>query len=257
MKTLSSWLLVLALFLPVIAHAQNTEEEAGDVSEVDKDRVGPLRDRVRPVSGNLFLKKGRFELSPGVSVSFRDAFFTKYVFGLQLTYHPLESLGISLHGGYALDLVSGAAQICVTTVTNQQSTRGCKSPTYDQVNGRAPGQITLLGGLDLQWSPIYGKIALVAERFAHFDLYGLAGPTYVQYLGPAGAVGSVSMNTVGGNVGVGARFVFNRFITLRTELRDLIYSETVQTGSSLRNQFFFELGVSFFLPTSFGEGDAS
>lgn len=256
MKTLSSLLLAAALFLPVVAHAQSTEDEAGDVSEVDKDRVGPLRDRVRPVSGNLFLKKGRFELSPGVSISFRDAFFTKYVFGLQLTYHPTEAIGISLHGGYSLPVIASAAQICVTTVTGTQTSRGCRSPDYAEVNGRAPGQITLLGGLDLQWSPLYGKIAIVAERFAHFDMYGLAGPSFVQYLGPAGTTGSQSMNTVGGNVGVGARFVFNRFITLRTELKDLIYSEQIQGGNSLRNQFFFELGVSFFLPTSF-EADAS
>lgn len=252
----SAWILLAALFVPALAHAQNAEDEAGDVSEVDKDRMGPLRERVRPVSGHLFLKKGRFELSPGVAVSFRDAFFRKYVFGLALTYHPVETIGVSLHGGYALNTISGSAQICVTTITGTQSTRGCRDPDYNEVNGRAPGQITLLGGLDLQWAPIYGKVAVVAERFAHFDMYGLAGPVFVQYLGPAGATGSTSMSTVGGNVGLGMRFIMNRFVTVRTELKDLIYSETVQTGSSLRNQFFFELGVSFFLPTSFGE-DAS
>src|SRR6476620_6337637 len=113
MKSLSSWLLLFALCAPVLAHAQTAEDEAGDVSEVDKDRVGPLKDRVRPVSGHLFLKKGRFEVSPGVSLSFRDAFFTRYVFCFFNDTAPTETIGLSLHGGYALNAISGAAQICV------------------------------------------------------------------------------------------------------------------------------------------------
>ena len=75
MKSLLRLLLAVGLVLPALSFAQTTseEEEAGDVSEVDKDRLGPLRERVRPVSGHLFLKKGRFEVSPSASVSLRDA----------------------------------------------------------------------------------------------------------------------------------------------------------------------------------------
>jgi hypothetical protein len=63
------------------AYAADAESEAGDVSEVDKDSAGPLRNRVAPVSGNLFMKKGRFEVSPGVTISVKDAFYTKYIPG--------------------------------------------------------------------------------------------------------------------------------------------------------------------------------
>jgi len=44
------------------ASGASSEQEAGDVSEVDKDRLGPLRERVRPVSGHLFLKQGRGDM---------------------------------------------------------------------------------------------------------------------------------------------------------------------------------------------------
>ena len=65
------YLLALALFAaPAFAAS---EDEAGDVSEVDKDSAGPLRERVRPVSGHLFLMDGRFEVSPGIGISLRDA----------------------------------------------------------------------------------------------------------------------------------------------------------------------------------------
>src|SRR5688500_12472720 len=87
-------LVVMAVLLPSLALGQTrTEDEAGDVSEVDKDALGPLRERIRPVSGYFFLKKGRFELSPSATVSVKDAFFTKYLVGASLTYHPIESIG--------------------------------------------------------------------------------------------------------------------------------------------------------------------
>ena len=254
MKLALRLLLALCLVAPVLGHAQNTseEEEAGDVSEVDKDRLGPLRERVRPVSGHLFLKKGRFEFSPSASLSLRDAFFSKYIFGGTLTYHPLETLGVSLRVGYALNTVAGAAQICTFQGSDGATTRGCGSPTMSQLDGQAPGQLKLLGGVDVQWAPIYGKLSLLAEKFVSFDLYGVAGASMVQYRGPdldplAEATAAKNYLTPGGNVGVGARFFLNRWVTLRTEVRDLIYVEKSRDSDNyLRNQLLFELGVSFF-----------
>lgn len=253
MKRLLRLLLALGLSLPGLAAAQSSEEEeAGDVSEVDKDRQGPLRERVRPVSGHLFLKKGRFEFSPSATVSLRDAFFSKYIFGGTLTYHPLETLGVSLRLGYALNSVAGAAQICSfpAAVEGQPApTRTCSSPTMDQLDGQAPGQLQLLGGADVQWAPIYGKLSLMAEKFVHFDMYGVLGASVVQYRGPdlSTPTGAQGYMTGGGNVGVGARFFFNRWVTLRTEVRDLIYVEKSRGSDNyLRNQLMFELGVSFF-----------
>jgi outer membrane beta-barrel protein len=252
MKWTLRLLLALCLVMPALGHAQssNEEEEAGDVSEVDKDRLGPLRERVRPVSGHLFLKKGRFEFSPSATLSLRDAFFSKYIFGGTLTYHPLETLGVGLRLGYALNTVAGAAQICTfTDAADGSATRGCASPTMNQLDGRAPGQLKLLAGADVQWAPIYGKLSLLAEKFVSFDLYGVAGASAVQYRGPDLASSTAAKNymTAGGNVGVGARFFFNRWVTLRTEVRDLIYVEKGRTENNyLRNQLMFELGVSFF-----------
>ncbi|AKJ05661.1 outer membrane beta-barrel protein [Archangium gephyra] len=226
-----------------------SEQEAGDVSEVDKDRLGPLRERVRPVSGHLFLKQGRFEFSPSATLSIKDAFFSKYILGGTLTYHPTETLGLSLRAGYALNTVASAAQICTFT-GDDGSTRGCRRPTYEELDGEAPGQLTLMGGVDVQWAPIYGKISLLAEQFLHFDLYGVAGATAVQYRGPA----KTAELTAGGNVGVGMRFFLNRWVTVRTEFRDLIYVEkALNPATTLRNQLMFELGVSLFFPSAHPE----
>ncbi|MFL5355271.1 outer membrane beta-barrel domain-containing protein [Archangium sp.] len=235
---------------PAASNSGASEQEAGDVSEVDKDRLGPLRERVRPVSGHLFLKEGRFEFSPSATFSIKDAFFTKYILGGTLTYHATETLGVSLRAGYSIPTVAGAAQICTFSGGDDGSTvRGCRKPTYGDLDGQAPGQITLMGGVDLQWAPIYGKVSLLAENFLHFDLYGIGGATAVQYRGP----GATEL-TVGGNVGVGMRFFVNRWVTVRSEFRDLIYVEkAINPTTTLRNQLLFELGVSFFFPTAHPE----
>ncbi|HZH03327.1 MAG TPA: outer membrane beta-barrel domain-containing protein, partial [Myxococcaceae bacterium] len=93
------------------------------------------------------------------------------------------------------------------------------------------------------------------ESFLHFDLYGLAGPAFVQYAGPtANGVGSENKNAFGANVGVGLRFFANRWLAVRTELRDLVYQEKLQTGeSSLRGQVMINLGLSIFFPLNFSE----
>lgn len=242
--------LLVALLVGAPAFAQSAEEDAGDTSEVDRD-IGPLRDRIQPVSGHLFLKKGRVEISPSVNFSLRDAFFTKYVFGGTLTWFPTETLGFGIRGGYSLPVIAGSAQIC-TIDTNDPTVRGCRPPTADELDGRAPGQITLLGGADVQWAPIYGKFSILAEQFLHFDLYGIGGVSAVQYIGPE----SQNYLTFGGNVGAGMRLFVNKWMSVRTELRDVIYIEQTQgdPSSDLRHQLFFELGFSFFFPNTFGEG---
>jgi len=123
-----------------------------------------------------------------------------------------------------------------------------------ELDGRAPGQINLIAGLEAQWAPLYGKLSLFSESFIHFDLYAVLGPALVQYAGPSSTGdGSSTQTTVGGNGGVGLRLFLNRWLTLRTELRDLVYVEKVQPlpANSVRQQIMFELGLSMFFPTVF------
>jgi outer membrane beta-barrel protein len=242
-------LLIAALLAPVAARAAS-EDEAGDTSEADKDSAGPLRDRVRPVSGQVFLMKGRFEMSPGFSLSLKDAFYTKVAPLIALTYHFNDAFGLSLRGGYNISFVAGAAQIC--TKDSAGMSLGCNSPSMKQLtDASAFGQMSIMAGLELQWSPIYGKLGLVAEKFLEFNMYLGLGPTFVMY-GPA------NTPTAGGNVGIGFRFFINKFLTARLELRDVIYDETFGTGigktESFRNQLMAEVGFSIFLPTAFEGG---
>ncbi len=242
-------LLAFAVVLP--AFAQKTEEEAGDTSEVDKDRAGPLRNRVPPVSGHLFMMGGRFEAGLYAGFSVKDAFYAKYMPGITLTYHFGEQLAVALHGEYSLSTVSGAAQICGNGVS---SPLGCKEPAIETLDSaKAFGRLGLVAGLELQWSPIYGKLGLVGEKFLSFNMYLALGPSVLMY-GPSNAF------TGAGNVGIGFRWVVNTWITVRTEIRDLIYYEDFRNGDtstlsslkqSVRNQIVGTLGLTFFIPTTF------
>jgi outer membrane beta-barrel protein len=254
--------LAMALLSANVAWAQSQEEEAGDVSEVDKDATGPLRERIRPVSGHVFLKSGRFEISPSAAVSIKDAFFTKYMFGATAAFHLSEQFALGLRFNYSIPVVSGSALICVVDATGLNRT--CRSPGKDELAGDAPGLLNMMGGLDFYWAPIYGKISLTSEAFIHFDMYAVLGPQAILYTGPAagapldpatGNTITASKFTVGANVGIGIRIFPSRWFALRTELRDLSYFEQVTAAqtNTWRNQFMFELGFSFFLPTNFNE----
>lgn len=250
MNRLPLWAL-LASLLAAPAFAAS-EDEAGDVSEVDKDSSGPLKDRVRPVSGHLFLMDGRFEVSPGIGLSLRDAFWQKVGFGAAFTYHFTEAVGVSARASYNLSLISGAAQIC------DPEGGGCAAPTFEELttsNGQpanvAYGYMSLLTSVDLQWAPLYGKLALFSEKILNFNMYVLAGPSFLMY-------GPTNVFTVGGNVGVGLRFFLNDWLTIRLEVRDVLYYEQgVRQGDtqldSFRNQLMAEFGFSMFFPTIFHE----
>jgi len=265
-----TWLVLGALLFAAPAWAQKaaaSEEEAGDVSEVDKDSAGPLRERIRPVSGHLFLMNGRLEVSPTLGISFRDAFWTKLLFGVAVTYHLNETMALSLHGGYTLSLIAGSAQICTPPVpamgTEPAQPGACRAPTYEELTrqdgvpqNKSYGLTTLITSVDFLWAPIYGKISLFAEKTLSFNMYALAGPALVLY-------GPTITATVGGNLGIGFRFFINEWLTVRAELRDTMYYESGYLppsapagtpGGSFRNQLMFELGLSMFFPTVFKEG---
>lgn len=251
MNRLPLWLLLASLSAGTALAA--SEDEAGDVSEVDKDASGPLKDRVRPVSGHLFLMDGRFEVSPAIGLSLRDAFWQKVGFGAAFTYHFTEAVGVSARASYNLALISGAAQIC------DPVGGGCAAPTEAELStfdGKPAnvsfGRMSFLSSVDLQWAPLYGKLALFSEKILNFNMYVLAGPSFLIY-GPPDA----STFTVGGELGVGFRFFLNDWLTIRLEVRDVIYHEDngrdPSSAGSIRNQLMTELGFSMFFPTIFHE----
>jgi len=242
--TLQSLAVLLSLAVAVPARAAEAEKKpAEEKKEKEKEEEtakaarASLADKIPPISGNLWAKEGRFEITPNVGFSLGDAFFQKYAFGLKLNYHFFESFAVGLHGFYALSTPGGAVSVC-------KSDGGCSSPSMDDLKD-VPGKVSFMAGFDLAFSPIYGKVNVLAEKVLHFDVSILAGVDAVQYMQPGGS----DTFTVGGHVGIGQRYFITPMLVLRIELRDYIYSsKIVQLGDStskIENQLMLDIGLSF------------
>ena len=169
MRELSLALLALAVIVPARARAADSKDaaakpaasgETGGEASGGEDENNPqkqneksgaktLEERIRPVSGSLFIRKSRSELEPVLGISFNDAFFQKYMFGLRYAYHATDSFAVELGGAFGISMPSGEVNTCTS--------QGCVTPTKDQLQG-TPGNVSLLIGASGIWSPLYGKM---------------------------------------------------------------------------------------------------
>jgi len=211
-----------------------------------------FENKVKPVSGQLYRKAGKLELTiPAGVVSLNDAFFTKYMAGAKLTYHLSESWSLGVNGSIGTSSATGSTSIC--SVNTDPNNPACKPAVNAQLN-QVPGDIKWIAGGEVGFSPLYGKLNLFGEKALHFDLSLLVGADLVSYRDVLGATqanagatpGTVS--TPGGHVGIGARLFFARFMALRLELRDVFYKVSALPTGNLQTQLLAEAGLSFFIP---------
>lgn len=205
-----------------------------------------FENKVKPVSGQLYTKAGKLELTPNGALSLNDAFFSKYMGGVKLDYHVSEYFSFGATGLFGTTGTTGSTSVCPT---NQP----CHPASQDQLN-KVPGEIKWIAGAEVAFAPVYGKLNLFAEKAVHFDLSVLGGVDLVNYrdvLGAAsGATAPGDARAVGGHLGVGARLFLARFVALRLEVKDLVYSVKALDRGNLQNQLFAELGLSFFVPVA-------
>lgn len=233
-------LLVVALALPAAARAGN--------------KADAFEGKIQPISGQLYRKAGRLELTALGALSLNDAFYSKTFGGLQAAWHLTEfwSVGASFAGGGASP--TGSTTVCPANL-------GCRPATAAEL-AQLPGRLRTTAGLEVAWTPIYGKLNVLAERVAHFDLGLVAGADWITHdavLTTDEAVrqgltpGRVS--TVGGHAGLAVRLFLGEMVALRLVVKDLVYAVDVpnvqEAGAprrDIQNQLFTELGVSVFFP---------
>jgi outer membrane beta-barrel protein len=238
-----------ALLAALLAAALAAPPAARAASKADA-----FEGKIQPISGQLYRKAGRLELTPLAVLSVDDAFFRKYFGGLKATWHLTEFWSIS--GAYTLGATAktGSAVVC-------PANQGCHPASAAELY-QVPGRLRSVAALEVAWAPIYGKLNVLAERVAHFDLALIAGADLVAHDEVLSADDAIRLGltpsttrTVGGHVGLGARLFLSDAVALRLEFRDLIYRVTVpnRAGSGLgaadvQNQLLTELGVSVFFP---------
>lgn len=211
--------------------------------------------KIEPVSGLLYAKTGRFEITPSAFLSINDPFFSKYFYGAKIGYHFSEYW--SVHGSFAMggSTPTGSATVCV-------SGGGCRQANLTELF-QLPGRLKMMGGVEVGFSPVYGKLNLIAQQVLHFDVSILAGADYISFQEAQDKTAAqatyaaggrpATVSTFGGHIGIGTRFFFAGFMALRLEIKDYLYMARIGNPApghdQLQRQLMAEIGLSFFFPT--------
>lgn len=194
-------------------------------------------DKVKAVQRKHFLKKQRFELTPTFAISLNDAFYTKVGGGLMGTYHLSDSLGVAAHYSHF-----GIVQTDHVRIAKRELRSLLLS---SKLNWNA--------GLDLVWTPIYGKLAWF-NSIVHYDFFLLTG-LGVAHSQTSGAPVNDGLHPAV-DLGVGQRFAFSDWMALDFWVKGLLYADRPQDRqiSEIQKVVTLNVGLSFWLPTSFSYG---
>ncbi|MBF5044933.1 outer membrane beta-barrel domain-containing protein [Aggregicoccus sp. 17bor-14] len=226
--------------VPSVAAPAQTERSPDADREITQD------DRVKSVQRKVYLKKGRFELAPFVSVSVNDPYYTKYGGALRGAYYLADSLAIA--GRFSLMQSTGTDDVV-----------SAKRTFGSRIFNSVP-KWSAMG--DVEWSPLYGKVAFF-NSILHLDAYLLAGAGVVNTEASAlpeigvqipagGTVDDVAKRgpRIAGDLGVGARFVAKDFLAFNVALINTTYVDQPKgsTKGSTQNLMTLNAGVSIFFP---------
>lgn len=202
-----------------------------------------------------FLKQGRTELLPLVGASMNDNMVRHYTIGGQLSYYLTDVLAVGVEGHYyqptfrePFDLVARQAR---------------RLPTINTYKWSA--------ALNFNYVPVYGKFALFDKKLVTWEVQFTAGigagqseveerdkkfPGFTNLL-------------IQPNVGASMRFFLTKWLTVNVGIRDYIFLDKFEptdrsptmnatadeaadnADTALINNVMFQVGVSFWLPTSF------
>jgi outer membrane beta-barrel protein len=202
-----------------------------------------------------FLKIRRTELNPFTSVSMNDNMIRHYTIGGEFAYYLTDVLAVGVEGLYYVhnfnepfDLVARQAR---------------RLPTVNQYNWSA--------ALNFHYVPVYGKFAVLDKKLVSWEVYFTAGigagqseviPRDTKFPGFTNIL-------IQPNVGASMRFFIAKWLTVNLGVRDYLFIDKFEptnravgmndtaseakdhATSSLINNIMFQIGVSFWIPTSF------
>jgi outer membrane beta-barrel protein len=237
------------------AGAERRAVESGDIGDTvgardedivlveDEDRKKTV---IKTIQRKNFLKLGRFEASPHAAFVANDPFLNRYIVGTGLAYHITEVFAVEGTFDFSPDLNEGDWKPLTSQLVNENSV----SPDISK--------LTMFGSLTFQYSPIYGKLAIVGRDIILFDVYGNFGVGFtrttddlnaLQAVGDERAMATEFQSHPTTNFGGGLRIIFGESIAARVEARSMVYIETVNaTTLEMKNNLILQAAASFFFP---------
>ncbi len=202
-----------------------------------------------------FLKIRRTELNPFTSISMNDNMIRHYTIGGEFAYYLTDVLAVGVEGLYYVhnfnepfDLVARQAR---------------RLPTVNQYNWSA--------ALNFHYVPVYGKFAVLDKSLVAWEVYFTAGigagqsevlPRDTKFPGFTNLL-------IQPNLGASMRFFLAKWLTINFGIRDYMFIDKFEptnrevgmndsaseakenADSAFINNVMFQIGVSFWLPTSF------
>lgn len=245
--------LIASLIISSNAFAQEDEEEVLDVDQIEAeigkgarkeapvDESSPADEKLENFSGLGRLapfsevsvlqrrfqpKSGRFQFFAGLTNVVNDPWFFGIGLNGKLGYHFSEKWGVELS---ALGLST--------------SERATIKDLYTEHDVETSSLITTKGyyGIEINWTPIYGKMGLFNERIVPFDMYFSIGGGSTQVdNGDGGA-------TL--HLGTGQIFAISKGMGFRWDFTWNSFSATPTGGEKQNfNNLMLTLGLSFFFP---------
>jgi outer membrane beta-barrel protein len=187
-------------------------------------------DRVKSVQRKVYLKKGRFELTPLVSFSINDPYYSKMGVSVRGAYYFADTLAISARGS-------------VMQVLPSDDVRTAKRAFQSRIYHSVP---QWSGMADVEWAPLYGKVAFL-NSILHFDGYLLGGAGVVKTETSSLEGRSIS---IGADLGLGMRFVAKDFLAVNVALINTSYVDQPLGTSkgAVQNLMTINAGISLFFP---------
>lgn len=205
--------------------------------------------RIRPIKvlqPKNFLKIGRWELSPHLGWVTNDPFVNRYLVGFEAIYHATEIFGAGISTTYSPNF----GTFDYKSVTKQLVEENQVSPDISR--------ITFFSSATLQFSPIYGKVA-VGQGIIIFDVYlkGGVGIVFTQddlkaLQGTDDPLAQATANEwhPTSNFGGGIRASFGPNFAAKLEGTSMVYIETVNSVTlEMKNNFLIIGAVSWFFPS--------
>lgn len=228
---------------PQQAQAEEKQEPEKEVKSISDLKELETFSDIAVIQRRYLPKTGRFELYVAGGTNLNDAFFVGNGVNLRLGYYFREKWGA--------EFVYSYIQNDNRDVTNELLNRGINTEGMVSTNS--------FYGIDLKWTPIYGKYAYFNEKIIPFDLYfslgfGMTEPKIGNSVAGSTTVSIDTAPTV--RLGTGQIFAITKWMAFRWDLSWHFFNATStitqNTGTSkseeLHNNLFLNVGLSFFFP---------
>jgi len=259
--TLHRSLATVALGIAASLSAPAFAEESPGVAALQEFREG--RPAPDVVQNKFFIKKGRFDI--GLSAGFvpNNPFAQRISGNLDFGYHFMETLSVRGNFGYG----GGPLKSLVPVLLDRAYDGG--NTDFQQPYSK----VSLTADFGVQWSPFYGKISLLGEVVANFDVWGYIGmgmvlkDNYYATYNPAGEGTGNPFDIVDSSkaatkvlaspvVAIGANFFVSQMVAIRLGGRFHLYVDDkpvyvegeAPDGKTLYNMFNATIGVAVYLP---------